>query len=181
MLHELPSAVEAASRRVPVVEAARQVYERVGAAVDARRPKCDLSGRCCRFDDYGHRLYVTTIELAAFIAELRGVAVASPRTPVRSPGVEGLRDDDLAVLVASPRTPVRSPGGCPFQVDRLCGVHAIRPFGCRIFFCDPRAADWQVEQYEQFHSQLRLLHETWDVPYFYVEWRAALEALGLGG
>jgi hypothetical protein len=58
----------------------------------------------------------------------------------------------------------------------LCGVHAIRPFGCRIFFCDPTAGDWQQQQYELFHAELKKLHERFDVPYFYVEWRFALNA-----
>ena len=72
-------------------------------------------------------------------------------------------------------------GGCPFQVDRLCSVHAIRPFGCRIFFCDPTSQQWQNERYELFHAELKRLHEGLGVPYFYVEWRAAPGALGLPG
>jgi Fe-S-cluster containining protein len=67
--------------------------------------------------------------------------------------------------------------GCPFQVAKLCGVHALRPFGCRMFFCDPSATDWQNETYERFHAELRRLHEAMGVPYRYVEWRAALRAL----
>ncbi|MGH7214404.1 MAG: hypothetical protein ACREIT_06545, partial [Tepidisphaeraceae bacterium] len=70
--------------------------------------------------------------------------------------------------------------GCPFQLDKLCTVHAIRPFGCRIFFCDSTATQWQQEQYERFHAELKRLHEQLDVPYFYVEWRQALRALGVG-
>jgi Fe-S-cluster containining protein len=111
------------------------------------------SGRCCRFEEYGHRLYVTTLELAAFVAEL--------------PDAAGTKDWDGT--------------GCPFQVNKLCSVHAIRPFGCRVFFCDATATQWQNERYERFHADLKRLHEELDVPYLYVEWRAALVALGLAG
>ena len=95
---------------------------------------------------------VTTIELAAFVYELE----TRPRGPSSWDGT-----------------------GCPFQVSGLCGVHAIRPFGCRIFFCDATSTQWQHEQYERFHAELKKLHQSLDVPYFYVEWRQALEALAL--
>jgi hypothetical protein len=58
-------------------------------------------------------------------------------------------------------------------------VHGFRPFGCRVFFCDPTATQWQQEQYEQFHGKMRKLHDELGVPYFYVEWRAGLKAAGL--
>jgi len=144
---QLREAVMAASRRPEVLAAVGRVYGDLQEAIDARRPVCVVSGRCCRFDEYGHRLYVTTMELAAFVAQLDG------------PGEAG------------------DGRGCPFQVGRLCGVHAIRPFGCRVFFCDASAVDWQADVYEQFHARLKGLHEAMGVAYFYVEWRRALGAV----
>ncbi len=71
---------------------------------------------------------------------------------------------------------------CRFQVQGLCSVHAIRPFGCRIFYCDPTAEQWQQEQYERLHAQLKQAHERLGVQYWYVEWRTALRVvLGAGG
>ena len=119
--------------------------------VDARRPVCVMSGRCCRFEEYGHRLYVTTLELAAFVRGLRRH-----------------REDANEAVDASRQA------GCPFQVSGLCSVHAIRPFGCRMFFCDATSTQWQNELYERFHAELKGLHERLAVPYFYVEWRQAL-------
>src|SRR5688572_7737954 len=115
-----------------------------------------MSGRCCRFEEYGHRLYVSTIELAAF---LHATQQAGQSAQIAA----AMENWDGA--------------GCPFQVGKLCGVHALRPFGCRIFFCDPTATQWQNEQYEQFHARLKRLHDDLNVPYFYVEWRQALRAL----
>ena len=46
-----------------------------------------------------------------------------------------------------------------------------------MFFCDATSTDWQNELYERFHSELKRLHETLDVPYFYIEWRRAIEVL----
>lgn len=84
-----------------------EVYAEVDAAVAAAAPKCDASGRCCRFTEYGHTLF-----LSAFEAEIlleAGLPFSKPVT----------RD------------------GCPFQVDNLCTARAHRPLGCRIYFCDP--------------------------------------------
>jgi Fe-S-cluster containining protein len=138
-----------AAARPEVLEAVARVYAGLQREIDQRRPVCDASGRCCRFDEFGHRLYVTTMELAAFFGQLTTSAAGT----------------DL--------------GGCPFQVGGLCSVHAIRPFGCRVFFCDSTSDAWQHEQYERFHGELKRFHETLDVPYRYIEWREALKAMGI--
>jgi Fe-S-cluster containining protein len=150
-MDELRSAVESAAGRPEIRSIVRDLYARLQAQIDERKPICIASGRCCRFEEYGHRLYVTTIELAAFLNQLQ--------------------------QTIPPPTLTSQPGGCPFQIGKLCGVHAIRPFGCRVFFCDPTAESWQNEQYEQFHAELKRLHEELAIPYFYVEWRQALTAL----
>lgn len=152
MHEQLRAAVRAARFRPEVLQAVDALYERVRAETDLRRPACVMSGRCCRFEEYGHRLYVTTIELAAFLHRL---------------------GDDRRFSIAEG-------GVCPFQSNKLCSVHDIRPFGCRMFFCDSTATRWQNEQYERFHAQLKRLHDELGVAYFYVEWRQALSSLGQG-
>lgn len=152
----LREAVTEAARRIEVREAVAGIYAQLQREIDVRRPRCDASGRCCRFESFGHRLYVTTMELAAFTA---GMAPAG-RPPVSAgTGWDG--------------------SGCPFQVEGLCSVRSIRPFGCRIFFCDATSDQWQQVQYERFHARLKQLHDELGVPYRYIEWRAALTELGL--
>ena len=151
MSQELKQAVMNAASRAQVRDAVLRVYADLQKEIDARQPLCAASGRCCNFDRYGHRLYVTTMELATFVHQLSETNGTIPR------GTD--------------------PATCPLQQDKLCSVHAIRPFGCRIFFCDPTAARWQTDQYEQFHARLKRLHDEMNVPYFYVEWRQALRAL----
>ena len=146
----LSDTVNLAAKRPEVVHAVAQLYDDLQRQIAARRPICVASGRCCRFEEYGHRLFVTTMELAAFVSELQP-------SPTRQ--WDGT--------------------GCPFQLNKLCTVHTIRPFGCRMFFCDATSTLWQNEQYEHFHARLKRLHEEMDVPYLYVEWRDALRQLGL--
>jgi len=152
----LRSAVHEAAGREEVRDAVEGVYRDLAAKVEERRPLCVVSGRCCRFEEYGHRLYVTTLELAAF---LHGFET-------------GAKDERLASAIQK-----WDGAGCPFQVSKLCGVHAIRPFGCRIYFCDATSTQWQQEAYEVFHARLKRLHEELGVPYYYVEWRQALRAI----
>lgn len=149
----LRQSVATATVRPEALRRVEELYRSVQAEIDARRPTCVVSGRCCRFEEFGHRLYITTLELAHFTRQLGGSHHAAAT------------DWDGA--------------GCPFQRAKLCSVHAIRPFGCRMFFCDATSTDWQNAAYERFHADLKRLHEEFEVPYFYVEWRQALEMLGL--
>ena len=149
---DIRQAVFDAADRPDVRDALEGVYRELAGEIARRGPRCDLSGRCCRFEEYGHRLYVTTIELAGF--------------------VHGLRQ-------GGPTPPEWDGTGCPFQVARLCSVHSIRPFGCRAFFCDPTAKEWQNEVYERLHGGIKRLHEHLAVPYYYVEWRSGLRLLNL--
>ncbi|MBN9521245.1 hypothetical protein J0H58_22445 [bacterium] len=82
-------------------------YAAADAAVRAAGPRCDASGRCCRFTEYGHTLF-----LSHFEAELLLESAPPYEKPVT-------RD------------------GCPFQVDTLCTARDARPIGCRVYFCDP--------------------------------------------
>jgi Fe-S-cluster containining protein len=162
-------AVMEASARPEVREAVQRTYADVQAEIDRRRPVCVASGRCCRFEEYGHRLFVTTAEMATFVHDLasaHGDGEASVEPNVSCAGTIRLGGSLALPQAIGP--------GCPFQEGKLCSVHNIRPFGCRIFFCDATATEWQQEQYERFHARLKRLHGEMDVPYSYMEWRAAL-------
>lgn len=162
---DLRTAVENA-RRPDVHTAVRALYDDLGREIDARKPRCDASGRCCHFDAYGHRLYLTTAELATFVTDITQAAPEpSPTPPGRS----------LPILKPS----TDGGGDCPYQVDELCSVHALRPFGCRIYFCDPAATEWMTDAYERFHLRLKTIHADHGLEYFYVEWRQALRDLDL--
>lgn len=155
MGNDLKESVLAASACPEVREQIRAVYADLQREIDHRRPLCVLSGRCCRFDEYGHQLFVTTAELASFTADL-----AELKTP------------------AGGWEPGAAPGGCIFQSGKICRVHLIRPMGCRVFFCDSTATQWQQEVYERYHARLKKLHQEMSIPYSYVEWRFACRTMG---
>ena len=74
---------------------------------------------------------------------------------------------------------LRKLDGCCYQVEGLCAAHTVRPLGCRVYFCESGTEDWQQTVYEDFLSRLKAIHERFDLPYGYMEWRAGLvEARG---
>ena len=101
------------------------VYAAADAAVRAAGPRCDASGRCCRFTEYGHTLFIS-----AFEAELLLEHAPAFEVPV-------------------------SRDGCPFQVNGLCTARDARPLGCRIYFCDLSYQDRMAEITEDAIAALK--------------------------
>ncbi len=85
------------------------IYARLDAEIEAFQPVCVLSGRCCRFEEYGHTLFATTLEVALLAAD----APPAPR-------------------------PLDAGASCPWQdAHGRCTARSARPLGCRVYFCDP--------------------------------------------
>jgi hypothetical protein len=103
------------------------VYREVDAIVAAAAPRCDASGRCCRFTEYGHTLFLSQFEA------------------------------DILLATAPPyRQPVTR-DACPFQVENLCTAREERPLGCRIYFCDPNFQEQQQTITEAAVGKLKKL------------------------
>jgi hypothetical protein len=83
------------------------LYAEVDAAVASAGPVCVASGRCCRFKEYGHVLFVSNLEAEFLLAQ--------------APSFERPVSRDF----------------CPFQDGNLCTAREPRPLGCRIYYCDP--------------------------------------------
>lgn len=141
------------------------VFGEASSAIRERGPACWASGRCCNFEKTGHLLYVTGIEAAYTIAMLGSRAPAADSLP------RGFNEPTLRLLVLED---AKSRGGCPFQVENLCGVHAIKPLGCRVYFCDRSAQDWQQELSERLIERVRAMHDRFGIAYRYGEWRGML-------
>lgn len=143
----------AAARDPAVARAVKGVYDDTASRVEQRGPACWASGRCCHFEATGHRLYVTGLE-AAIAQQL----AARP------------------AVTSSVRASLTL-GGCPFQQGHLCGEREARPLGCRVYFCDQSAQSWQQELSEHGINQIRVIHDEFDIPYRYAEWRSLLMML----
>jgi Fe-S-cluster containining protein len=105
-----------------------QLYQEVDRAVAAAGPVCVASGRCCRFKEYGHTLFLSNLEAEVLIHD------APPY------------DADAV-----------TPDFCPFQQGNLCTAREPRPLGCRVYYCDPNYQEKCGEISESFLRRLKEL------------------------
>jgi Fe-S-cluster containining protein len=120
-------------------ERLRALYAGLDEAVAALGPVCQLSGRCCRFAEYGHTLFLSAPEAALLLAD------APP--PVR---------------------PLDDGATCPWQDGQgRCAARDARPMGCRVFFCDPTFEPHAAELSEAFLARLKRLADDLGLPWGY--------------
>lgn len=155
-----------AAARLAIDAELRELYAALDADIAARGPTCWQSGKCCNFGGYGHRLYVTALEVVWFLGQVHGPAGESGTLPRPLPG-------GGEKAVALPQASERDV--CPYQIDKACSTHTVRPLGCRIFFCQAGTETWQQDLYERYLAELRDLHERHNVAYRYADWMALLD------
>jgi len=124
------------------------IYAGLDAEVARLAPVCQISGRCCRFVEYEHTLFVSAPELAVLLAD------APP--PVR---------------------PLDDGATCPWQDDRgRCTAREARPLGCRVYFCDPNYAPHGPDLAEAAIGRLKALVVAHDLPWDYAPLHRHLHA-----
>ena len=87
-----------------LLEEIKQLYNWIDAEV-ASTGDCKACGDCCDFEKFGHRLYITSVELVYFTEKMK----------------HDLHKMDNNV--------------CPYRSDGKCTVYPYRFAGCRIFAC----------------------------------------------
>lgn len=129
-------------------DALLQIYDALAQDVASAAPVCEVSGRCCRFEEYGHTLFLTRPEA------------------------------ELLLEAGLPSGAQVTAGRCPFQVGNLCTARERRPFGCRVYFCDPRYAGVGEQLTETYLAELKQQHDEEGVAWEYRPlhtWLARLE------
>ena len=114
-----------------------ELYTEVDRDVAAAGPVCVASGRCCRFKEYGHTLFLSNLEAEVL---LHG-----------APPLDG---------------PV-TPHVCPYQKGNLCTAREPRPLGCRIYYCDPSYQETGTALSEKYLHRLKQLAEEQGVAWLY--------------
>jgi len=136
------------------LSAVEQLYSDIEQHLAGIDSACDNCGKCCDFDRYGHRLYVTTLEMLYF---WYGLAQSHTNQP--------------------PETGKTPPDGpCPYRQDQGCVIRPFRPASCRIFYCRAVPEKFQNELTEQVLQRLRKLHEQFAAPYYYADLRQWLSS-----
>jgi hypothetical protein len=114
-----------------------ELYCEVDRAVAAAGPVCVASGRCCRFKEYGHTLFLSNLEADVLLAD--------------APNYQRPASSDF----------------CPFQKENLCTAREPRPLGCRVFFCDPLYQETGNGLTEKYLHRLKELAKTHDIEWRY--------------
>jgi Fe-S-cluster containining protein len=125
-----------------------EIYREADAAVAAAGPVCVASGRCCRFKEYGHVLYLSNLEADVLLA-----AAPAYDKPVSS---------DF----------------CPFQKENLCTAREPRPLSCRVYYCDPSYQERSGEITETYLRKLKALAEEQGLDWQYAPLHHFLNAGG---
>jgi Fe-S-cluster containining protein len=111
--------------------------------------KCDTCGKCCDFESFDHKLFVTPPELIYLTINLHG---------------ENLK-------------PMKA-GKCPYQTNDKCTRYDFRFAGCRIFCCKGDA-DFQSKLSESVIGQFKSLCREFQIPYRYTDLATALNDLAV--
>jgi hypothetical protein len=114
-----------------------ELYAEVDRQVAAAGPVCQASGRCCRFKEYGHVLYLSSLEA------------------------------EVLLHGAPPFEQPVSSEFCPFQKGNLCTAREPRPLGCRIYYCDPHYQETGNRLMEESLRRLKDLAEREGLPWLY--------------
>jgi hypothetical protein len=114
-----------------------ELYREVDRDVAAAGPVCVASGRCCRFKEYGHVLFLSNLEANVLLAS------------------------------APPYERPVTPDFCPFQKGNLCTAREPRPLGCRVYYCDPNYQETGNRLTEKYLRRLKELAEANGVPWRY--------------
>lgn len=130
-----------ASQRVSDIY--RWIDEQISAnAVSAGT--CNMCGKCCDFEQFGHLLFVTSLEVA-FLEE-------------------NIKPEKIKKMPA---------GVCPYNIDNTCSIHDFRFAGCRIFTCKGDA-DFQSKLSEMSLDKLKAVCRELQIPYRYKDLASAL-------
>jgi hypothetical protein len=127
-----------------IADAVAEVYDWIDSQTGQTATQCDVCGKCCDFESYDHRLFVTSPELIYFTVKLQPDKIKPMPT-----------------------------GGCPYNLLGMCTVYSYR-FGCCRIFCCKVDKDCQSKLTEEALEKFKSICEEFDLPYCYTDLRAAL-------
>ncbi len=104
-----------------------ELYERVEKWVQSSRVVCLARGVCCHFEEAGHELMATALEVDY-------CAQQHPNAPAAA-----------------------GPGRCAYQVEGMCTARKGRPLGCRTYFCHAGYSDALEAGHEEFLAEIRAI------------------------
>jgi hypothetical protein len=131
---------------------------------------CDACGKCCDFESFGHRLFVTTPEILYFKC---AVCHSDRSDAKRREAEESIKTDSSTRSDKSGLARNDNYGRCCYQVENKCTVYDYRFAGCRIFCCKGDVR-FQSDLTEAVIKKFKALCDEFKIPYRYVDLPTAL-------
>jgi len=129
-----------------------EVYNWLNSQIEDHKDlagRCRACGKCCDFESFDHKLFVTSPELIYLAANLHS---------------ESLK-------------PMKA-GRCPYNADGRCGIYEHRFSGCRIFSCKGDT-DFQSGLSERALKKFKAICEKFQIPYCYTDLATALNGFSV--
>ncbi len=140
-----------------VIRRVEEIYKWLDEQLAAKFT-CAACGKCCDFESFGHRLYVTTPEMLYF-ADKVGTQNIKQMTTSRCPWQIDGPSTSLGMVSLS---------------NHKCTVYPYRFASCRIFHCKGDA-DFQSDLTETTLKKFKSLCEEFRIPYRYMDLPTALK------
>lgn len=102
------------------------LYSEVDAEVAAHDPRCDVSGRCCRFSEYGHTLFLSAVEAELLCSEPAAPSQEQGECPYQIAGrctARERRPLGCRIYFCDPRFADRMPEISESAIARLKRLH----------------------------------------------------------
>ena len=130
-----------------IADSVAKVYKWIDSQNKPDTNPCKACGKCCDFQTYDHKLFVTSCELVYFTEKLKN----KPPKPMIS-------------------------GRCLYNIAGACSVYPHRFAGCRIFFCKGDA-NLQSILSETAIKKFKSICRQFDLPYRYMNLAEGLNRL----
>lgn len=135
-----------------LVNKVAEIYKEIDEKIHSHRELsgvCSTCGKCCDFESFDHKLFVTPPELMYLSAKLHN---------------ENLK-------------PMKG-GRCPYNDGSKCGVYEFRFSGCRIFCCKGDT-DFQSGLSESSIKKFKAICERFQISYRYTDLATALNGFSV--
>lgn len=133
-----------------LVERVAEIYRRLDLQIRGNTSDadvCQACGKCCDFDGFDHRLFVTTPELMYLRSKLGNEKIKS-----------------------------MNGGRCPYNIAGKCSIYKYRFAGCRIFCCKGDT-DFQTNLSESVAKDMKSTCIELGIAYRYLDLTTALSEL----
>ncbi len=133
----------------PLVKKVAELYEWLDSEISLHSQlagRCDACGKCCDFESYDHRLFVTPPELI-YLAANQG-------------------SENIKLMPTSL---------CPYNISDKCTIYKYRFAGCRIFCCKADR-DFQSRLSESILRKFKLICTEFQIPHLYTDLPTALNS-----